>query len=128
MKFKHVFPELSSITGLLYSAERLVVPQVLRTKVMLLCHKGHIGIRATKRRLRDRFWWPGWNKDVDIYVRDCINCMNSDKSLVTVPSDVSCVPTPDKSWEKLAIDILGLVNLSGNIQVYGIVVIDFFSR
>lgn len=128
-KYKHIFDELSVINGLLYRSTCLVVPSTMRTNILALAHEGHIGMRAMKRRIREQFWWPGLDKHVEHFVRDCLQCSISDKSQVTVPSPVEAVSVPSKPWSKLAIDVIGPLTLSSsNIPEYGIVLVDYYTH
>lgn len=125
IKYKHVFDELSVVNGLQYRSSLLVVPDAMRNKVLTLAHEGHIGMRAMKRRVRETFWWPALDRQVEHFVRDCMEC---DKSQVTIPSPVETIEVPDKPLLKVAIDIIGPLYLSANLPEYGFVLMDFHSR
>ena len=72
-----------------------------------------------KRKIRDKFWWPGIDREVEHFVRECVACAISDKSLVTVPSPVEAVSVPDKSWIKLDMDIIGPIHVLKETYRYG---------
>lgn len=126
--FKHVFSELNVQGGILKRVDLLVAPLILKNRILELAHEGHIGMRAMKRRLREVFWWPGMDRSVEHFVRDCISCATSDKTQVTFPSPVEAVPIPDKSWFKVAVDIIGPMLMLGEKNHYGIVLVDYCSR
>lgn len=46
--------ELSHANGLIIRGTKLVVPSILRERMLLLAHEGHPGQSCMKRRLRDR--------------------------------------------------------------------------
>lgn len=75
--------ELSSVDGLLLRGEVLVPPISLRRRLIDLAHESHPGIVRTKQRLRQRFWWPRMDIEVDTYIRDCHTCQTNDKTAVT---------------------------------------------
>ncbi|KAJ1152046.1 hypothetical protein NDU88_004824 [Pleurodeles waltl] len=93
-KYKHVFDELSVVNNLLFQAKLLVVPSDMRKRVLSLAHEGHIGMRATKRRIREGFWGPGVDKSVEHFVRKCMCCAISEKSQAMAPSPVEAVKVP----------------------------------
>ena len=71
--------------GLLYrhskktgSCDQLVVPTSIREKVLRRFHGAnfadHLGISATKKRICERFSWPGIMSDIRNFVRSCETC------------------------------------------------------
>ena len=64
----------------------LVVPEVLKKKVLEACHDsvtgGHLGVSKTKERIKQRFMWPGLKKDCYVYVMGCANCNRNKGSTV----------------------------------------------
>ncbi|KAJ1207331.1 hypothetical protein NDU88_002722 [Pleurodeles waltl] len=113
--YKQVFGELSVVNHILMRADVLVVTEGMRNRILTLCHEGHIGMRAMKRRIRENFWWPGLDKGVEHFVSDCPECVISDKSQVTLPTPVEAIEVPNKEWSKIAVDIIGPVVLSGGV-------------
>lgn len=57
---------------------RLVVPDALRPDLLHYAHEdyqgGHQGITRTFEKLRWDFYWPHLHKDVEIYVKECVDC------------------------------------------------------
>ncbi|XP_064469850.1 uncharacterized protein LOC135384584 [Ornithodoros turicata] len=58
--------------------EQLIVPQKYRSDLLHLAHSsswaGHLGVRKTKLRLTQDYYWPGCWKDVELFVRSCDVC------------------------------------------------------
>ena len=54
--------ELCIYGEILLRGTRIVVPRVLRDKVVRLAHKGYQGMVKTKYRIRNKVWWPGMDK------------------------------------------------------------------
>ena len=56
-----------------------VTPLTERRKVLRFCHdirsSGHLGIKKTIGRVRQRFYWPGLQDDVRRYVNGCEQCL-----------------------------------------------------
>ena len=59
---------------------RPVIPQVLRKQLISSAHEGHFGMSTTKLRLRQNVWWPGMDRDVEGYIRNCSACARKSKS------------------------------------------------
>jgi hypothetical protein len=57
--YKDIFAELTSIDGMILRGERIVVPTLLRDKIVEIAHEGHQGIVRTKQILRAHVWFPG---------------------------------------------------------------------
>ena len=51
-QFDSIFSEFAVVGGLVVRGPRIVVPRILRNKVVKLAHKGHQGITKTKKYLR----------------------------------------------------------------------------
>ncbi|GKE40466.1 putative reverse transcriptase domain-containing protein, partial [Tanacetum coccineum] len=64
--------------GALYYLDRIWVPLKgdMRTLIMDEAHKSkyyiHLGADKMYYDLRDRYWWPGMKKDIDVYVSKCL--------------------------------------------------------
>lgn len=57
--------------------KQLVLPERYRTSVMRSLHDdcGHLGIEKTTELLKDRFYWPRMNTDVEQYIKTCGRCI-----------------------------------------------------
>ncbi|XP_062711622.1 uncharacterized protein K02A2.6-like [Aedes albopictus] len=66
--------ELGFVGDLLVRGNKLIVPDCLRSRMLDLAHEGHPGESVMKRRLRDRVWWPGMDRDTEKRVRTCEGC------------------------------------------------------
>lgn len=91
---------------------QIVVPQVLRSHVLELAHdlplSGHLGVKKTKTRILENFWWPSVSRDVAEYVRTCHVCQVVGKPNQG-PKRVPLHPIPivDEPFSRLMIDIVG---------------------
>ncbi|XP_062559853.1 uncharacterized protein K02A2.6-like [Armigeres subalbatus] len=114
--------ELGLVGNVIVRGDKLVVPLKLRSRMLDLAHEGHPGESVMKRRLRDRVWWPGMDREVTSRVVNCEGCR-----LVSIPNKPEPMlrrQLPCKPWVDIAIDFLGPMP-SG---VYLLVVIDYYSR
>ena len=119
--------ELSTEGGVLYRGARMVPPNALRKKLIMLAHEGHQGHTKTKERIRVCYWWPGMDLAVERAVRECLECMLSQKSYTPRIQPMCIRALPTKPWQEIAIDLLGPIHGSG-LNNYIIVVMDLFSR
>ena len=67
--------------GTLCYLDRVCIPlkRNVRTLIMDEAHKSkysvHPGADKMYYDLRDRYWWPGMKKDIDVYVSKCLTCL-----------------------------------------------------
>ena len=101
---------------------RIVIPQSLRQQVLAIAHEGHVGIVATKLRLRTKVWWPGIDKDTEQYVRLCHACQLVGQA--TPPEPLMPNELPQGKWQDLPLDLLGPMPTGE----YLLVVIDYYAR
>lgn len=114
--------ELGMVGDTIVRGSKLVVPTNLRQRMLDLAHEGHPGESVMKRRLRDRVWWPGMDREVSNRVAVCEGCRLV--GLPSKPEAMSRRPLPSKPWVDVAIDFLGpLPN-----GMYLLVIIDYYSR
>ena len=87
---------------------------------------GHPGTEKTLARLRERFYWPGYQSDVQDWCRDCAQCA-SRKSPAPNTSTTDQIK-PSYSLQIVVMDILGpfLESPSGN--VYILVATNYFTQ
>ncbi|VDI79723.1 nucleosome-remodeling factor subunit BPTF [Mytilus galloprovincialis] len=70
--------------GMKGDADRVVIPQVSRKKLMELCHDipaaGHQGGDRTYQRIKPRYYWRGMKKEIEQYVASCALCSQNKKA------------------------------------------------
>ncbi|KAG1932770.1 interleukin-1 receptor accessory protein-like 1-A [Pimephales promelas] len=56
---------------------QMVLPEKFHLQVMKSLHDdaGHLGVERTVELLRDRFYWPKMNQDIEQYVKTCGRCV-----------------------------------------------------
>ncbi|XP_051784491.1 uncharacterized protein K02A2.6-like [Erpetoichthys calabaricus] len=107
---------------------RVIVPLELQSKMIQLAHSTHQGIVRTKQRLRDLYWWPGMDSQVEDAIKLCTTCIQHDKTAKTNTAPLQPVPIPNSAWNKLAIDIVGPFQTAPYGYCYAITLIDYFSK
>ncbi|XP_062373408.1 uncharacterized protein LOC134061671 [Sardina pilchardus] len=107
---------------------RVVVPRNVQPKLIQIAHDTHQGIVRTKQRLRELYWWPGMDADVQAAIKSCVTCAQHDKTAVVRASPLNPVRLPDSAWEKLAIDIVGPYHRAPPDCRYAITLVDYYSK
>ena len=120
--------ELGMVEDLVVRGERLLVPAILRPRLLAAAHEGHQGMVRTKQRMRQHFWWPGLDTAVEELVKTCEVCASSDKTAAPRKAPLHPVPLPDGPWEKLGIDFIGPMEGGGQRQRFAIVLVDYYSK
>lgn len=120
--FMMVRNELTFIGQVILRGTRIVIPKVLRSRVLELAHEGHRGIVKMKERLRSKVWWPGVDSDAERKCRECYGCQLVTKQTITPP--VKITRMPEMPWQDLALDLLGPMPTGEHL----LVLVDYFSR
>lgn len=108
LPFYRVQSELAELDEVLVrGTHRVVIPQTLQPQLIQLAHNTHQGMVRTKQRLRELYWWPGMDSDVEAAIKSCTTCSQHDKTAITRAAPLQLVPLPNAAWEKLAMDIVG---------------------
>lgn len=123
-KFKSVAHELRVVDGLVTRMGELVVPEILRPKVLATAHLGHPGMTAMKSLLRGKVWWPGMLTHVENWVRSCKACKLLSKR--DPPMPMLRAELPEAVWESVAVDFNG--PYAGFGGIYVLLIVDIYSR
>lgn len=120
--FKPFEAELYRSGNLLMRGDRLIVPEALRSRVLELAHESHPGIVSMKRRLRQKVWWPGVDKEVEKLVKSCKAC--TIVAALDPPEPLQSTRMPERPWVDLAADFVGPLPSGENL----LVIVDYFTR
>ena len=112
---------------------QLVVPNKFREDVLKLAHdipfSGHQGMRRTKYRIQNEFYWPGMYKQINRYVRTCDICQKtSQKGLSTSKAPLQSMPVISIPFKRVAIDIIGPLVKSDRNNRYVLTIIDVATK
>ncbi|XP_050709686.1 uncharacterized protein K02A2.6-like [Eriocheir sinensis] len=100
-----VWSELSVEQDCILRGSRIVVPKQLREQVLTELHADHQGIVRAKAVARSYMWWPGVDKDIETYIKQCTSCaihQNDPKPARFHPWEYPRYP-----WQRLHIDYAG---------------------
>lgn len=108
---------------------QVYIPKKWRNDIIAWFHASrygaHAGVSRTKRLMRKLVWWPGWNKDVETFIRGCLICARfaGEPKVRTTLATLS-KPLP---LELISIDFMGQHELAGE-SVCICVIIDHCTR
>ena len=84
-KYHQVREYLSVDQGCLVFGFRVVIPESLRDRMLEELHETHCGVVKMKAVARSFVWWPGLDKDVESWVRNCDACASYKDSPPSAP-------------------------------------------
>jgi hypothetical protein len=102
-------------------SDRIVIPAVLRTKVLKLCHQGHPGIQHMKSLARNYAYWPGMDHNIENMVQQCSPCASATKQ--PPKTTLQSWPPATKPWERIHIDYAG-----PHLGRHFLIVVDTFTK
>uniref|UniRef100_A0A1B0GHP0 RNA-directed DNA polymerase n=2 Tax=Lutzomyia longipalpis TaxID=7200 RepID=A0A1B0GHP0_LUTLO len=141
---KHLWAKLGSLeisdSGILYfrrqeqnesSRPLVVVPRAIVPEILCEVHDapagGHLGIKRTLKRVRERFYWPFHTRDVRDFVATCQKCgekkgpQRKTRGQLS-PTAIGC------PFERIAVDITGPFPITTRGNRYILVAMDYFSK
>ena len=115
--------------GYLFRGNCLYIPNTsLRVLIIQELHnQGHFGRDKTAWLIRQRFYWPGLDRDVKTFVKRCRLCQES-KGSDTNQGLYTPLPIPDEPWREVSMDfVVGLPRTVRGLDSI-MVVVDRFSK
>jgi transposase InsO family protein len=107
---------------------RPFLPLEWRRRVFTAAHElAHPGIRATKRLLAARVVWPGMNRDIAAWCRDCQRCARA-KVHKQPAAAVRPIPVPTQRFSHVHLDLVGPLPTSAQGFRYLLTMVDRTSR
>ena len=101
-RFWNVREHLSVDDGLIIYGCRLLIPTILRPKVLSDLHSSHQGLVPTKQRARLTVYWPGIDNDIDNTILSCQFCQDHLPSNPKEP--LIQKPRPQHPFREIAVD------------------------
>ena len=133
--YQNHMSKISFENGLFYfqteANKCIIVPLAARSEVLKELHartlSGHLGINKTKDKIRERFVWPGMNKDIKAFIMSCDICNRVKHKHFSLraplkPIVCSCV------LDMMSIDVAGPLETTKAGNRYIIIVVDNFSK
>lgn len=66
--FQLLNDQLCQKRGLLVRNNPIIIPNVMRHRILQVAHEGHQGVTKVKQHLMQRVWWPGMDLQPERYV------------------------------------------------------------
>ena len=109
----------------------LLVPTQLKEEMLRHFHDsatgGHLGVIKTVARLRQRCYWYGMVRDVQVYIATCAECTQNKRVRVNPRAPLQCFQAGNPG-ERLHLDILGPFLESSHGNRYVLMMVDQFTR
>ena len=107
---------------------RLIFPPTHRFQAMCMVHAAnHWGVQRITEEIKQRFYWPGWRKEVSRFVSECPGCLHReliDLKDCSTPAEIRAI----RVNQTLCMDLVGPLPLSNNKNKYILTLFDHFSR
>ena len=103
LQFWNFRDEITVHNGLLFKAEKLIIPQAMRPQLLNKIHASHLSVDACNRKARDVLYWPGLYSDIQQFVEKCTVCQEFGSAQPPEPLQTPEIPT--RPWAKLGIDL-----------------------
>ena len=81
---------------------RVVVPKVLRERLLKELHHEHPGMSRMKTVARAYMWWPRLDSDVEVLACQCVMCLAVKNS--PPPAPLNPWVWPSRPWERVHLD------------------------
>ena len=86
---------------------RPVVPTTQQRHIFDILHNmSHPGIKASQKLICDRFVWCKMRKDIQSWCQQCHDCQSS-KIQRHFRSAIETIPTPEKAFSRIHVDLVG---------------------
>jgi transposase InsO family protein len=110
---------------------QVVLPRSMRNDVLQQLHSdptaGHLGTFKTLERVKQRFYWIGWRRDVLRFVSHCHTC-----NIVKRPHKKQRVPLTQQlfgeAFERVSIDLIGPLKETPRGYRYAVTMEDNFTK
>jgi hypothetical protein len=91
---------------------------------------GHLGMNTTYDRIKRFATWPGMKKELEEYIRQCDVCQRNKitQNKTKLPMKITTTPELLVVWEKCALDIVGPLNQTAEVNRYVLTFQDELSK
>ncbi|UYV68419.1 hypothetical protein LAZ67_5004277, partial [Cordylochernes scorpioides] len=110
----------------------LVIPKTKQLELLEQMHdhptSGHMGIKRTYSRIKDKYFWPSMFKTVEKYVSSCPECQFRKTPSQQPSGQLQPIPPASRPFERIGIDLLGRFPKSIHGNRWIVVCTDYYSR
>lgn len=94
------------VGGVPFKDHKMLIPKVLRSRLLEYLHEGHQGINAMRDNAKQRFFWPGLGSQLSQVKDQCRRCIEIAPSLGKEP--LADPPQPEFPFEQVVVDFFSL--------------------
>ena len=102
------------VDGLGEYSKQIMVPKILRRKVMEVAHDSifgeHLEIKKTKDRIQTNFYWPDMQGDITSFCRSCDVCQKTTAKGSVPRVLLGDMPLIDMPFRRVAVDLVGPIS------------------
>ena len=108
---------------------QLVLPSSLRHSALQHLHNelGHLGLHKTMEAVKQRYYWPGYEGDIQKWIAECASCQQRNAPQPTAQAPLGTISSKHP-FDKISWDIMGPLPLTTQGNKYVLVVTDLFSK
>ena len=115
------------------SGKQILVPKLLRTRVIKVAHDsmfgGHLRVKKTEDRIQTNFYRPGMHRDVTSFCRSCDVCKKTVARGAVPRAPLGEMPLIDLPFKRVAIDLVGPITpASDKGHRYILTLVDYATR
>ena len=95
--------KLKIVDNLILKGDQILIPSMLRRKILNILHEGHMGIQRCRNLARQTVYWPNIYNDIANIVNNCEICLkfrNSNPKMEMIPHEIYNTP-----WFKVGSDM-----------------------
>lgn len=115
-----------------FNVWKLWLPTELTADLIVKTHESddnlHLGVGKTIKKLRQLYFWPGLNKQVNAIVTSCEKCKSMKSSNVVLRAEMGQPFEATRPFQHIYIDYLGPYPRSRRGNVYILVVLDYLTK
>lgn len=109
------------------NVERPYIPEKFRHTIMHTLHNlSHPGIRTTRKLVSAKYFWPGMNKQIQSWVRNCLGCQKA-KIHRHTKSSFNEFSLPKERFDHIHLDLVGPLPQSKGFT-YLLTIVDRYTR
>ena len=107
------------------SVTQIVVPMECRQLVFRQLHDlgGHFGVGKTLAKVKERYYWPGYEQDIEKWVKECQSCQQRNPPHINPRAPLGTIAV-NYPFEKVSWDITGPLPVTRDGYKYILVVTD----
>ena len=108
-----------------------VIPMGYRREVLRYAHdikaSGHLGVKKTLSKIRQKYYWPGLQNDVRTYIAGCEKCCKRKEPIPSKKAPMQIIRS-GYPMERIAIDIAGEFPVTERGNKYILVIQDYYTK